>query len=86
MALLYPGCTVSEIALAADRLTQGGVRVRWWTPNGESVVDTAGLTVSPSPDTGPDPISACVDANIVLVPGGDPESTIADTVAEHATR
>ena len=74
LALLYPGCTISEIALAADRLVRSGHEMRWWTPDGAVVEDLAGLRIGPSIDLPSDIVAASAEATVILVPGGDPGS------------
>ena len=86
LVLLYPGCTVAEIALTADRLSRLGHTVRWWTLDGAPIVDTAGLRISPGLGIEPDIESAAAGADLMLVPGGDPEPIMGNEAIAAALR
>ena len=60
--------------------------MKWWTPLGDLLVDSAGLRIAPSPGVEADPVGATADADVILVPGGDPESIIGDRPIATALR
>jgi protein deglycase len=79
LILLYPGCILFEVLLAAELLSQRGVRVDTVYPNGEAFKDSSGLIIQPTHRYA----SVPPDYACILIPGGDPSSIMEDTACDH---
>jgi putative intracellular protease/amidase len=75
--LLYEGCTITEVAEIATRLTNWDVPVHFVAPSVEELRDQSGLLMRPDHALGDvDPSGLTV----VIVPGGNPD-TVSDDPA-----
>ena len=73
--LLYEGCTITEVAEIATRLTNWDVSVQFVAPSMAELRDQSGLRMLPDIALGDvDPSGLTV----VIVPGGNPDTVIDD--------
>lgn len=79
VALLYPGCTVAEIAPVTTRLADGGAQVRHVAVDDAVIVDRSGLGLQP--DTRVAEVERA-DVDALIIPGGDPERIMGEPVVQ----
>ena len=70
---------MAEVIEVATRLRQNDVTVDWLTLDGAVIVDASGLTLSPTHSV---PEVSATDIDVLIVPGGDPESIIGNDEAQ----